>query len=287
MPLLARRETFALTAAVAAASTLPARAEQPRTISPVRVRGVTIGEGRTKAMVSITEKTRDAVLARARLLGGMAEVDLVEFRLDHLAAPEPTAVAGMLPAVADAIKGKPLVITFRTKEEGGEKALTPAAYTALYEAVLASGAGDLFDVQSALLDHPQVRAMQAHVQGAGRRVILSSHDFHSTPSVAAMVQRLRHQQTLGGDICKIAVMPHDPADVLRLLEATWTMRHDHADRPVFTMAMGGVGTVSRLAGETFGSAISVGSVGTSSAPGQVEVAQLRATIDSVHEALKA
>ena len=63
------------------------------------------------------------------------------------------------------------------------------------------------------------------------------------------------------------------------------MRRDHADRPLVTMAMGGVCAVSRLAREAFGSALSVGSVGESSAPGQVAIALSRATIDTIHTSL--
>lgn len=290
MPNLSRRHALAVAAALVstpafAKSEVAAPPAKAHAVTPIRIRDVELGAGRTKTMVSLIEATPDAVLSRARLLGGMHHVDAVEFRLDHLAARDPKTVATMMRPVADAIRGKPLVVTFRTKDEGGEQAITPADYAALYDAVVDSGAGDVIDVQAALLDTPAVAAMKARAQKAGRRVILSHHDFEKTPSVDAMVALLQRQQVLGADICKLAVMPHDPGDVLRLLEATWVMRRDHADRPLITMAMGGVGAVSRLAGETFGSALSFGTVGDSSAPGQVDVADLRSTIDSIHQAL--
>jgi 3-dehydroquinate dehydratase I len=283
----------ALATAAAAAVALPALAKpevaiaaaKARVVNPVRIRNVEIGTGRTKTIVSLIEATPDAVLSRARQFGGMDQIDTVEFRLDHLDTREPRTIAAMIRPVADAIKGKPLVITFRTKDEGGEKAIAPADYAALYDAVLGSGAGDIIDIQAALLDAPAVAALKARAQKAGRRVILSHHDFKKTPPVDTMIALLRRQQDLGADICKVAVMPQQPDDVLRLLEATWTMRRDHADRPLITMSMGGIGTVSRLAGETFGSALSFGTVGNSSAPGQVDVTELRATIDSLHQAL--
>jgi 3-dehydroquinate dehydratase-1 len=279
--------------AAAAAVTLPAFAKQEaaitaakaRVVTPVQIRDVEIGAGRTKTIVSLIEATPDAVLSRARLFAGMDQVDAVEFRLDHLGTRDPATIAAMIRPVADAIKGKPLVVTFRTKDEGGEKAIAPADYAALYDAVVSSGAGDIIDIQAALLDSPVVAAMKARAQKAGRRVILSHHDFKKTPPTATMIALLRRQQDLGADLCKIAVMPQQPDDVLRLLEATWTMRRDHADRPLITMSMGGIGTVSRLAGETFGSALSFGTAGNSSAPGQVDVIDLRATIDSLHQAL--
>jgi 3-dehydroquinate dehydratase-1 len=50
------------------------------------------------------------------------------------------------------------------------------------------------------------------------------------------------------------------------------------------MAMGPLGVVSRLAGETFGSVLTFGTVGAASAPGQVDAARLRAALDLIHEA---
>ena len=61
----------------------------------------------------------------------------------------------------------------------------------------------------------------------------------------------------GADICKIAVMPQSPQDVLTLLQATYDASQI-IDRPIITMSMGKTGAVSRLAGSTFGSAVTFG-----------------------------
>ncbi|EZP71253.1 3-dehydroquinate dehydratase [Novosphingobium resinovorum] len=297
MPLMQRRQALALGAvagilptigasAVAATPASTSGTKVPVRTRPIVIRDVEIGAGRTKTIVSLIEMTPDAVLSRARLLGSMGEVDVVEYRIDFLdRALDPQVVAATMRPVADAIKGKPLVVTFRTKAEGGQKAIAPAQYAAVYQAILQTGAGDLFDIEAALLSDPAVAALRTSVQAAGRKVILSHHDFAVTPSVELMVGLLRQQQALGADICKLAVMPHDTGDLLRLLEATWIMRRDHGDRPLVTMAMGGIGAVSRLAGEAFGSALSFGALGDPSAPGQVKVAQLRDTLAIVHDAI--
>ncbi len=54
----------------------------------------------------------------------------------------------------------------------------------------------------------------------------------------------------GADILKIAVMPEKQEDVLTLLAATYeeTKRTTH---PVITMAMSGMGAVSRISGGDF------------------------------------
>ena len=113
----------------------------------------------------------------------------------------------------------------------------------------------------------------------------SSHDFEKTPNVGEMVDRLCRMQKAGADLLKIAVMPCDPGDVLTLLAATWQMKECYATQPVITMAMGGSGVVSRMAGEIFGSALTFGSAGQASAPGQVDVGELKGVLRLLHENL--
>jgi 3-dehydroquinate dehydratase-1 len=114
---------------------------------------------------------------------------------------------------------------------------------------------------------------------------MSNHDFHATPDTAEIVARLHKQQELGADVLKIAVMPQNPGDVLKLLDATWQLRQS-SDRPLLTMSMGPTGVVSRLAGETFGQALTFGMIGTASAPGQIEVGTLRGILTTLDNATK-
>ena len=39
------------------------------------------------------------------------------------------------------------------------------------------------------------------------KVVMSNHDFQGTPSSHDMMDRLEKMEILGGDICKLAVMP--------------------------------------------------------------------------------
>ena len=73
----------------------------------------------------------------------------------------------------------------------------------------------------------------------------------------------------------LLVMPQDKQDVLTLLCATEEMVREHNATPVVTMSMGPQGVISRIAGKVFGSAMTFGTVGKSSAPGQLEVEDLR------------
>ena len=67
---------------------------------------------------------------------------------------------------------------------------------------------------------PAVAAFKTRAQAAGRGNILSYRDIDRTLRVVDTVAILGRQQAQGADIRKIGVMPDDPADLLRLLEAT-------------------------------------------------------------------
>ena len=93
-------------------------------------------------------------------------------------------------------------------------------------------------------------------------------------------------QDLGADILKIAVMPNDKKDVLKLLAATEEMANEYADRPIITMSMAGTGVISRLCGEVFGSAVTFGSAKKASAPGQIDVEDLNQVLNLLHKSLQ-
>ncbi len=92
-------------------------------------------------------------------------------------------------------------------------------------------------------------------------------------------------QQLGADITKIAVMPQNKKDVLTLLCATEQMQCQYADRPFVTMSMGSIGSISRIAGEIFGSAITFGAVQKSSAPGQIKAKKLKQMLQMIHDTM--
>lgn len=257
------------------------------TINSLQVKDLTIGEGKPKLIVSIAEKTRSAALERGRKLAAMPTVDLIEYRIDHLTDhQDPEQVAASVAEIVSAVGRKPLLMTFRTKEEGGEAAITPDAYARLYEASLQRSAPDLIDLQHALCGSAPVAAILSRAKRDRCPVVMSYHDFQATPSVETMTETLRAMQALGADIPKIAVMPHDAGDVLKLLQATWEMHSRYADRPLLTMAMGGTGVVSRISGEIFGSALTFAAVGNASAPGQMEADTLRPIVDVLGDALQ-
>lgn len=274
--------------ALAASASLAADMTDATTVPAVRtiaVKGVVIGEGAPKTIVPITATTAAEVLTQARRIGASADTDLAEWRIDYLdIASDAKALIELAPQVTAAVNGKPVILTFRTSNEGGAAAIGDADYGELYAALIKARAADLYDVEM-FRDEIVVRQIVATAHAAGAYIVMSNHDFHATPDPNEIVARLRKQQELGADVLKIAVMPQDPGDVLKLLDATWQLRQS-SDRPLLTMAMGPAGVISRLSGGTFGQALTFGMLGSASAPGQIEVHVLREILTTLDNATR-
>ena len=198
---------------------------------------------------------------------------MIEWRIDfYEEVATPQKVAALSHQVKQAVQ-KPLLVTFRTKKEGGELELPDDQYFAIYKEVLTQGAADLLDLEL-FMPAEEVAATIELAHENGVKVVMCNHDFDATPSQEEIVRRLSLMEEKGADICKIAVMPQSNKDVLTLLAATAEMK-DKATRPLITMSMGALGMVSRVSGEAFGSAATFGAAKQASAPGQVPVSVLR------------
>ena len=242
------------------------------------IRGCRIGEGRPKVILPIVEQTEEAILEKAVQFSTW-KADCVEWRVDLFAdARDLSAVARCAAKLRVALKDKLLLITFRTKAEGGHAALSHEDYLRFFRTVLDTDCADLIDLEffTAGADLPSLIA-DAHTAGAA--VVCSSHDFQKTPPRAELVDRMVRMQQAGADLPKLAVMPRSRTDVLTLLAATAEMADCHPDTPVITMSMGALGAVSRLAGEAFGSAMTFANPGTASAPGQIPLDVVNAALE--------
>lgn len=253
-------------------------------VNPVLVRNIEIGSGMPKVCVPIVEKTREDILSTAKAICS-TEADLVEWRADWYedvsAFSEVIKTADMLRSI---LGETPLLFTFRSAREGGEKELSLESYATLLESVAKTGFVDLIDVEVFSGDDAVKNIIQtAHAHGV--KVIASNHDFEGTPAREELVARLCKMQDLGADILKIAVMPQSRSDVLTLLSVTEEMSSLHTSRPVITMSMGRTGTLSRLCGEVFGSAVTFASFGKVSAPGQIAIEDLKAGLRLLHKYL--
>jgi 3-dehydroquinate dehydratase-1 len=285
MSLLLGIQGLMASAPASAATSAPAAAVIQQHAVPITIRNLVIGEGAPKIIVPTTASTADEVLAQARAIGSNPAVDIIEYRIDYLNFDTDAAqVAALGKQLLAAANGKPLILTFRTKSEGGSKEITDKEYGDLYLALIKAHFIDILDVE--MFRQPSVvREVVDAAHAAGIKVVMSSHDFRKTPATAEIVSRLREQDKMGADILKIAVMPHNVADVLKLLDATEQIRDRYSRKPLLTMSMGGLGAVSRFSGQVFGSDLTFGMIGEASAPGQVDAKALRQVLDTINGAV--
>ena len=253
-------------------------------MNTVKVRNLEIGAGAPKIIVPIVGVTKEDILNEAKTFDSIP-VDVVEWRVDWFEHVfEFDKVEDVLKDLRNVLGNIPLLLTFRTKKEGGEKAIDTKDYKELNLRAAKTGYVDFIDVEIFTGDDV-VREIIDGAHAAGVKVIASNHDFFKTPAKSDIIYRLRKMQDMGADIPKIAVMPQSRRDVLTLLCATEEMVTDYADRPIITMSMAGTGVISRLCGEVFGSSMTFGAAKKASAPGQMGVNDLNTVLDLLHCAM--
>ncbi|MBN7277113.1 type I 3-dehydroquinate dehydratase [Lactobacillus acetotolerans] len=243
-------------------------------MSTVKIRNIILGEGLPKIAVPNVGETEEDILASAKEIAD-AKPDIMEWRIDYYTdgIKDNDKLIATAKKLRDAVGELPILVTFRTKNEGGVLELSENSYLDLVQTVIENRLGDAVDIE---LFHDEKR-IQNLVFDAHRYnvvVIMSNHDFEKVPAKDVIEFRLKKMADLGADVPKLACMPHDANDVLTLLTATSEV-HNEIENPLITMAMGDIGKVTRIAGQVFGSSLSFGAVGKTSAPGQLSIEDLR------------
>jgi 3-dehydroquinate dehydratase-1 len=190
--------------------------------------------------------------------------DAVEFRMD-LAVDPLDALSGYDGAL-------PLLVTNRVAGEGGEAPEDPTRLDALRAAVEVD-AVEAVDLELGAVENGAAEGVREAAVEHGASVVVSAHDFETTPEPEA-IRDLLQRGAEAGDVAKLAVTADSRGDVLDLLRVT----HDCAadGLPVATMAMGEVGRHSRAVAPLYGSRIGYAPVdpAEATAPGQYDLSTL-------------
>ena len=217
---------------------------------------------RGKICVSVSAPSADTVARTVQANNGL--VDLVEVRLDAMDRPEVDQCMRKVQL--------PLLFTNRPSWEGGafsgpeEERLQP-----LLQAV---------ELQAAYVDlelraDKSLRQQLLEVKRSSpTRLILSWHDFTSTPTVEELTDLLRRMRIAGADIGKIVTTAQTPGDVLRVLALL--QEANNIAFPLSAFCMGKVGRISRVATIYLGGEMTyvAASEDQSTAPGQLSAARM-------------
>jgi 3-dehydroquinate dehydratase-1 len=249
----------------------------------IDARGRKLGGATPLICTPLVGRSRERVLAEAASVVPK-KPDIIEWRVDFFEEIGDTAA---VLAVARALRGAagelPIIFTRRSIKEGGEPIkIGDEEIVRLYDAVAASRLVDFIDFEMGN-DSDHLRRVRDSTRAHETRLILSYHNFGYTPGVEFLVQRFLEAERLGADVAKVAVMPRDRMDVLTLLAAT-AQADAKGGIPLISMAMGPLGSVTRMVGGVFGSSLSFAVGDTASAPGQIPIADLNAVYDIIRRA---
>lgn len=228
----------------------------------VRIGHVDLGRGPGIVAVIGTDPILNA--RKARSMGA----HILEVRIDLLGIKDENKLALLLDELHEQV-GLPVIVTNRCKKEGGlwdgsEEARVELLVTALTRV-------DAVDVE---LSAPLRNRVVDAAGSLNKVLIISSHDFRVTPHVSVMKATLQQAMAEGADIAKLAVTPNSTADTLFLLTVT-----QEADFPVSTIAMGKLGSHTRVVAPIYGSVLTYGAVEDALAPGQLRIDELKHFIE--------
>lgn len=194
-----------------------------------------------------------------------------------------------LPSILQRIRslrktGMPLIATLRSRKEGGaavptgggravpagggKRNLSDSQRIRIFQKVLPYVNAVDLELSSPRL----IRSLIPLARGKKKCVILSYHNFKSTPSDPTLRNLIRKGRRSGGQIIKIAVTPRKKEDVARLLRFTQQNRKQN----LVAIAMGRLGVSSRVLAPLFGSLLTYSFIGRPQAPGQLSLKQLKA-----------
>ncbi|MCH5462967.1 type I 3-dehydroquinate dehydratase [Lactobacillus sp. LC28-10] len=242
-------------------------------MTPVSFKGLSLGSGVPKICVPITGADSNAVIGQAGEIVS-SSADIAEWRLDYFNDLEDTAgILSTANRLVEILGDLPLIITLRDRSEGGKRQIADADYLMLYTQIVLRTEVTAIDVE--WRREPDI-ADQLIALGRSHQVrtIISHHEFEHTPTKSEMITQLKKMAQLNGDVVKLAVMPENNDDVLNLMVATHDSSQD-ISQPIITMAMGSLGAVTRVAGQTFDSVLTFATTSSLSAPGQLTVDQTR------------
>jgi len=248
---------------------------------PFIIKNVAFGVGKPAVCVPVMEQDREEIFQKITELV-KENVQMIEWRADWFRYVEnEDAVRALLEEIRPLVENTVFLFTFRSRKQGGNSGLAEKKILRLNEIAAKSQAVDIIDLEffEATFPLKEIRRFQK----MGVKIIASHHDFDGTPAESIMRMLLTKMKEGNADIVKLAVMPQNTEDVLRLLAVTADMKKSYPGLPVVTMAMGNVGVISRICGETFGSCITFGAAGRTSAPGQINYKELETILELLHK----
>lgn len=193
--------------------------------------------------------------------------DCLELRIDTFKNKDRGVLVDAIKRIRSIKEAKKarLLITVRSKKEGGVSDISDAERVGIYRALMPF-------VDMADCELSSGKALESVINSArrhGKKVVVSYHNFKGTPSDRALRGVIRRARRAGADLVKIATAVKDVNDLKRLAN----ILVDYEG--LIVIGMGDLGAGSRVFFPMLGSAMTYGVVTVKTAPGQLTVKEIR------------
>lgn len=212
----------------------------------------------------IAKNTDEALekIARANVLA-----DMLEIRLDMMETFD-------LHEIIQAAQ-KPVLVTYRSKKEGGKGGSDPETHTGHILTAIREGA-DFVDVELSLPQKWRDKIFDAQGKSG---IVISTHIIDGTPLRQDLEQIFSDCIDTGADVVKIITRAETWRDNLRVLELI-PKAHDLEIR-IIAFCMGPVGRISRVFSHLMGGYLTFVSLetGQESATGQIPILEMKKILE--------
>lgn len=182
--------------------------------------------------------------------------DVLEFRIDALDNPNFKDIQEIIEEI-----NFPMIATNRISSEGGSfKGTEEERIDILLKCA------PLVDYVDIELQSDDKYIKQIHDTGV--TTIVSYHDFHKTPEINEIMYIVEKEHKLG-DIAKVAFMPNDLDDTLKILAIL-----SHCENTI-AISMSDLGSYTRVMASKFDSPITFAAGTDVTAPGQIDIETMK------------
>ena len=231
----------------------------------MKIRGTELGKA-PKVCGVITDRLTIGAVKKAKKAGS----DLIEVRVDTFKARAPKRLKKAFTEAR--LVGLPILLTIRSKKEGGRFKLDDKERLELFTAL--TPLADAIDIE--LTSKRILSKVITEAKKERKKVIVSFHDFKGTPTTTRIKTIIRNARKSGGDLAKVAFKARTAEDARRL---ALVLLEDKGD--LIAISMGEKGRASRVILPLLGSLLTYAAIKRSTAPGQMKIGELKGLIDAI------
>ncbi len=186
--------------------------------------------------------------------------DIIEFRIDGLKNPDFKEIKKAIDEI-----NFPIIATNRISSEGGSfKGSEEERIDILYKC---ANLVEYVDIELQTNDEYINK-----IHDTGVKTIVSYHDFEKTPEIDEITYIVQKEQQMG-DIAKVAFMPNDLDDTLKILAIL-----SHCKNTI-AISMSDLGSYTRVMASKFNSPITFAAGRDVTAPGQIDIETMKALLN--------